>query len=178
MDFKDLPLSGVTLIAVLGYAGVSLAITGPLIVDRTVQKSGWIAQCQQGLFDEFSSVQEAPAFIPSLDCSSIFGLFGREGQKFCQQCGNVKLPFVDQLNDHKQKIQNQNEARLGAAAKMSAYRCDCALSTTLETRKIPFALYAGSARLITPMAIKNLSSELQTSLHSPLCAGKPLEGSS
>ena len=172
MEFKDLPFNGMTLIGVIGYAALSLAVTGPLVIDRTVQKSGWIAQCQRSLHEEIRSGEDVPAFTPQIDCNSIFGIFGRDGQQLCREYGNFKLPFVDQLNEYQQRIQKQKDARLAQAADASAYRCDCAVSLTQETRRIPFALYAGSARLIKPTAVKNLASELQTSLRSPLCAGK------
>lgn len=172
MDFKDLPFNGMTLIGAIGYGALSLAVTGPLVIDRTVQKSGWIAQCQRSLHEEIRSGEDVPAFTPQMDCNSIFGMFGREGQQLCHQYGNFKLPFMDQLNEYQQRIQKQKNMRLAQAAKSSAYRCDCAVSLTQETRRIPFALYAGSARLFKPTAVKNLASELETSLRSPLCASK------
>ncbi|MGB7433205.1 MAG: hypothetical protein WA921_12135 [Ahrensia sp.] len=172
MEIKDLPISGMTVIAAVGYAAISYLVTGPLVVDRTVQKSGWVAQCQRDLHGEIQSSRQVPEFTPQLDCNSILGMFGNEGQQLCRKYGNFKVPLFDQLNDYQRRIQEQEEARLAQAADASTYRCDCAVSLTQETRRIPFALHAGSARLITPAAIKNLNSELQTSLRSPLCAGK------
>lgn len=172
MEFRDLPFNGMTLIGVIGYAALSLTVTGPLVIERTIQKSGWIAQCQRSLHEEIRANEEMPVFTPRLDCNSIFGIFGQEGQQLCRDFGNFSLPFVDQLNEYEQRIQKLNEDRLAQAAQSSAYRCDCAVSVTQETRRTPFALYAGSARLIKPTAVKNLDSELQTSLRSPLCAGK------
>lgn len=172
MDFNNLPIGGMTLVTALVYGAFSLAVTGPLVIDRTIEKSGWIAQCQRSLHEEIRASEDAPALTPQLDCDSIFGMFGREGRRFCGKYGNFNLPVFDQLNDFQRRIQKQREARLDQAAEASAYRCDCAVSVTEEKNRIPFALYAGSARMITPTAVKNLSSELQTSLHSSACAAK------
>lgn len=158
--------------SMLIYALVSGFITGPIIAERTTQKLGWPQQCARIVEADVSANQPPPQFTPNLNCNSLLGIFGREGQQLCREFGNFNLPLVDQLNDHQRRLEELREARRAQAANASAYRCECAVLLTQERRRIPFALYAGSARLITPTAIKNLPSELQTSLRSPLCAGK------
>lgn len=172
-ESNGLPISGGVLIAGLLYAGASLFISGPVVGERMIAKSDWGRQCKVVLRTELVARAPAPTFTPKLDCNSIFGIFGKQGQALCRVHGNVlKIPFADQLK----AIQNQKRAlqqkRLALAASKTGSRCDCAVSLTLEKRRVPLAIYAGSIRLVTPPAIKNLNSELMTALRSPQCEMK------
>ena len=45
LDIQSMPAMGGTLVAALAYAGVSAFITGPLIGERMIEKSGWAQSC-------------------------------------------------------------------------------------------------------------------------------------
>ncbi|PCJ82174.1 MAG: hypothetical protein COA52_20240 [Hyphomicrobiales bacterium] len=173
-DTNSLPLSGGIVIAALLYAGVSVLITGQVVGERTINKSNWELQCHAALKSEMIAREPAPTFIPKLDCNSILGLFGAEGKRVCRRHGNPQFnfPMLDQLNAQKRRVQALQQKRLSFAASKIGSRCGCAMSVTLEKNRIPWAIYAGSIRTITPPAIKNVQFELETALRSPLCAMK------
>jgi hypothetical protein len=153
------------------YAAFSYFASGPLIGDRTIQKSDWALTCQQALQDEVKLRTPPPAFVPRLDCNGLLGLFGAEGHEVCRRHGNPSLPFLDQFLEQKRRLDDFQKQRLEAAIASTTSRCDCARAHMLETKASAWALYAGSARLVTPPAIKNLKSSLMTSLNAPLCQG-------
>jgi len=177
-DGNNLPVGGSILLAAVAYAAISAFVTGPLVAERTIERGGWQAQCRADLKDhllaEESASAPAPDIFPRFDCDSLLGLFGAEGRQICRRYGNpnFRLPGMDQVEARQKQMREIRRRRLDVAISNVASRCDCAAALTLETRRIPFAIYAGSARLITPAPVKNLSNELKASLRSPLCAGK------
>jgi hypothetical protein len=163
--------SGSALISIAAYAAFSYFASGPLIGERTIQQSDWTLTCQGALQRELETRTPPPDFVPRLDCNGLLGLFGAEGREVCRRHGNPSLPFLDQALEQKQRLNDFQRERLEAAIASTANRCDCAHAHMLETRASAWALYAGSARLITPPAIKNLKASLMTSLNAPLCQG-------
>ncbi len=171
IDANSLPLGGGIIIAGLLYAGVSVLITGQIVGERTINKTNWEPQCHAALKSEMIASEAAPAFTPKLDCNSILGLFGTEGKRICRKHGNPQFnfPLMDQINAQKQRVQALQQKRLSNAASKIGSRCGCAMSVTLEKNRIPWAIYAGSIRTVTPSNIKNVQFELETALRSPLC---------
>lgn len=170
-DTTNLPIGGGFLMAGLAYVGISMFVTGPVVGERTIAKSGWNARCQTALHSELAANQSTPQFTPKIGCETIFGFYGEQGKAFCRRYGGqFKLPFLDQLEQHKLKLHELKRKRLAVAASQTGSRCSCAVSVTLANRT-PWAIYAGSIRLVMPPAIKNLNSELMTSLRSTYCTG-------
>lgn len=169
IETSNLPVSGGLIIAGLLYAGLAAFVTGPVIGERTIQKSGWDKQCIIALRKENVLRNPKPDFVPQLSCNSFFGWFGQEGQDFCNRYGDAAIPFLGQINEHQRKLSEHRQKRLSLAATNAMSRCNCAGSLLLEKKRSSFAIYAGSIRLVTPMVVKNLHSELRTTLHSPLC---------
>jgi hypothetical protein len=171
-DPTSLPFTGSALAFGLLYAGVSLFITGPLVGERTIAKSGWADSC------EIAVVRGAETgnpllddILPGLDCDSLFApWFGEEGAQFCQRHGGeFALPFVEQFQQNQRR---REEKRLSRTTDGAASRCSCAISYTLESERIPLAIHAGTLRLVTPHSIKNLSGELGAALNTSQCAMK------
>ena len=177
-DGSNLPIGGSIVLAAAAYAAISAFVTGPLIAERTIERSAWQAQCRADLKDALVAEENASApageILPRFDCDSLLGMFGAEGRQVCRRYGNpnFRLPGMDQLEARQNQMREIRRRRLDAAIGNVASRCACAAALTLETRRIPFAIYAGSARLITPAPVKNLSNELRSSLRSAVCAGK------
>jgi len=169
-DGNGLPVSGGVIVAGIIYAGVSMFVTGPVVGERTIARSGWDQQCKIALKAEIVAQTPAPTFTPRLNCNAIFGLFGAQGQALCRQYGDRLLPFTNQLQELETRKQAFREKQMSLAISQSKNRCDCAAALTLEQKRVPLALYAGSIRLVTPPAIKNLKSELISALRSPRCA--------
>ncbi|MGJ8572286.1 MAG: hypothetical protein ACSHXI_16470 [Hoeflea sp.] len=172
MDMSNLPLAGGTILGIAVFIFFSMFVSGPWVIERQLEQSGWQQICHRQLTEEITSSAPQSSFVPEINCTSIFGMFGTEGHEYCQKYGDFKIPFMDQLQQFQRESQELDRRRQEFAVENSAYRCDCAVSLTLENQRIPFAIYAGSARLVTPSAVKNLSSELQTAMRSSYCAGK------
>ncbi len=172
IDFGNTPVGGGLILGLIGYATISAFIIGPLVGERTIEKSDWPQQCKAIIQTQLEADRPAPEFTPRLDCNSILGMLGAEGQQICSQYGNPEfiLPMLDQLREFQQRKNSLQEKRLSLAVSQANSRCDCATSLTLEQRRIPLAIYAGTARIVTPPSIKNINSELVSALQSPRCA--------
>ncbi|MEZ5766181.1 MAG: hypothetical protein R3D69_19335 [Xanthobacteraceae bacterium] len=104
----------------------------------------------------------------------MLGAFMPELGRICDQYGNPDLSMGagDVLREKERQLREAEERRIADAAANSGSRCACAAAVFLEEQRIPLALYAGSARLITPAPIKNLRSELSAALNAPQCTSK------
>lgn len=174
-DTGNLPIAGGALFAAALYAGTAFFITGQVVGERTITKSNWAGICQSEIRSNLEIENPAPAQMPKLGCDALFGSwFGRDGAAYCDMHGHLfeNNPINRALNsvsENKRKIQRK---RMAHAASKAGSRCDCAVTTTLEKRRTAFAIYAGSLRMITPPSVKNLTSELKSSLNSAQCAMK------
>ncbi len=169
-DFSGLPFSGGIVIAGLIYAGASMLITGPTIGERVIEKSNWAPRCERVLQETTILENPAPVPAPLPDCSSLLGaLFGADGAEFCGAYGGLLSPLTSQIEAQERKLADANQKRIELAASQSASRCSCAQTLVLEDRT-SWALYAGSFRLVTPSAVRNLDGQLMSALSSPVCA--------
>ena len=171
----SLPVTGGVLLAGLLYAGASLFVTGPLVGERLAAKMDWPAQCARHIRAEIEAAEPDGPVLPRVGCQEMFGfLFGAEGARFCARHGEA---FADNpINRTLDAAENTRRAaqqrRMDYAAGRAGSRCECAVTTMLENRRVPLALHAGSARLITPPSIRLLESDLVSSLNTPACAMK------
>lgn len=169
-DILTLPVTGGALLAGAAYAALSIFVTGPLVGERTIDKYGWPARCaRQAAMGE--TEQDAPSSVRTLECGGVLGLlYGREGKAFCERHGAVlSLPF-DALGAMQDRQQAAARARAAEQAAASESRCSCAVATVLELRRVDLALYAGTARLVTPLSVRSLDAELARAAGSPACA--------
>lgn len=165
---SNLPVGGSILLAAATYAAISAFVTDPLVAERTIERGGWESSCRADLKHALAAEESAgaPDSLPSFDCNALLGLFGPEARQIC------RLPGIGQIEAQQRQMREIRQRRLEAAIGNVASRCACAAAATVETRRIPFAIYARSVRLITPAPVRNLQSELQASLRSPLCASQ------
>lgn len=169
IDFGSMQIAGGALAASLFYAGASMFITGPLIGDRMIEKMDWAHQCARHIGDE--AAQSASPPVPNIGCNELFGMWlGREGTQLCGAFD--ESPLGQSLQSAENAKRAMQEQRLDYAAARAGSRCECAVSVTLENRRLPFAIHAGTARLVTPPSVKMLKSELVSSLNSPSCTMK------
>jgi hypothetical protein len=170
-----MPLAGGALMAALLYAGVSLFVTGPLVGERMVAKMDWPVQCEGHIRAGVEADRPVEATVPKFGCDEMIGMwFGTEGDRFCARHGDVfaNNPINRTLQAAEDAKREAQRRRMDYAASRAGSRCECAVTTTLENRRVPLALYAGTARLITPPSIKLLGSDLVASLNSAACAMK------
>lgn len=171
LDFSNMPAAGGAVAVGLFYAGVSLFVAGPLVGERMVDKMEWAARCAAHLRAEAEAQAPADSIAPGLACSAVFGaLLGPEGRQLCAAFENG--PVGQTLQSMGNAGQEAHRRRLNHAATRAGSRCECAVTTTLENRRVPLALHAGSARLITPPSVRLLGSDLVSSLNGPACAMK------
>ncbi len=113
-DTQNLPVSGGLLIAGILYAGVSLFATGPLIGERTIERSDWSTSCTNALESEILSEKPPAPITPRTDCQSLMGWLGRDFARVCDNHGNpeFKLPFQDQVRAQEQALYEAKERRL------------------------------------------------------------------
>lgn len=168
-DYGNMPVAGGVLAAVLFYAGASLLVTGPLVGERMIAKMDWAHQCARHVRAEAAAT--ANPTKPKLGCNELFGAWlGRDGALLCQVLDESPIGQVLQsTEDAKREMQQR---RFDYAAARAGSRCECAITTTLESRRVPLAIYAGTARLVTPPSVKRLQSDLVSSLNAPSCAAK------
>lgn len=174
-EIGNLPVTGGAVLAVLGYAGVSLLVTGPLVGERMTAKMDWAGQCTAHIRAEVEAQQPATPALPKLGCNETLGmLFGNEGARFCGRHGGAfaSNPLTQAMETAERAKRDAQQKRMEYAASRAGSRCECAVTTTLENRRVPLAIHAGSARLVTPPSIKLLESDLIASLGSPACAQK------
>ena len=171
-DSSSLPVSGGVVLAGLFYAGVSVFALGPLVAERTIEKSNWPAQCQQNLTADIELERTPPKVIPRMDCKSMLGSFMPQLSDLCTHYGNpdfggMATQVIRQQEQARKHIEDQ---RLSRAAAQTGSRCACAAS--IVARDYDWAIHAGSMRLIKPTSVKNLSSELKQAVHSPHCSAR------
>lgn len=167
------PLSGGKIaFAGLAYIGACLYITGPLVGERTIARSNWAAECETLQSVDVGARKMPSVSTPQLDCRSLLGWLGSQGREVCDTYGNPKvdLSILDELETQRQRLRALRQEQLAQKVAHSKSRCVCAVTVTLDRHRTSLGLYAGTARLVTPPAIRNLSSELHASLRSPLCA--------
>ncbi|MCB1465481.1 MAG: hypothetical protein KDJ90_24365 [Nitratireductor sp.] len=167
----SLPAIGGIGIPIVAYALLSGFVTGPLVAERTIENSGWHAQCRQTLATEAEISRPASPAMPKLNCNSLMGLFGDDGNAICRDYGNWSLPFADQIIAERNRIEELQSKRFAIAAAQSGTRCDCAAAVMTEEHRLVWGLHAGSIRIVTPPSVRNLQSGLVSALHSPWCAG-------
>lgn len=149
------------------YAALSLYVTGPLVGERTIDRLGWMDNCSRALTQR--AAPTAPSQnMPELNCQGLLGWMGDQGRAFCQHYGNPALPDIRGLKDLESPHRSNAERWLGLSEESSS-KCQCAANVTLSRERVAFALYAGSARLISPAPVRTLSQELETSLNSAVC---------
>ncbi len=170
----NLPVGGGVMLTALAYGAISLFVTGPLVGERMIAKSGWEDECRAGLVRAIEAEQRAsvPA-IPDLDCETLFGtMFGAEGSRFCQRHGDFRLPFTDQLQAQKRRAEEAVRRQLEGAAAKAGSQCSCAIARTLQDERVALAIAAGSLRLVVPRGASDLKVGLQSALGSDQCRMK------
>lgn len=171
----NLMAGGGTFLAFALWGAISLWGTGPSIAKRTIEFSGWQQQCEKSVIKSAQrSNQPTAAPVPEFNCSQLYGnLLGRFGDAICKAGGDQALAIaMAKKRAVYEEAERKRKALIEEAASNAGTRCQCAISSTIEKNRISYALYAGTFRIIEPVSVTNLRSELGTALGSPLCTQK------
>lgn len=153
VDFSTLPFSPLLVVVGLGYAVFSSEVSGPLMIDRELKKSGWHTSCQSALEADIRNWRgPGPLEMPRLDCESTFGtIYGDQGKAFCDNVGNFKIPIpgLDAIRDQQDRAREAEQRRIQRAASNAPSACICAQDVFVSSERISVALYAASGRFGT-----------------------------
>lgn len=168
-ELNSLPIPGGVIIAGITSAALFGFALGPLVADRTINKSGWHHTCVTDLQERTTAALPSNAPTPSINCSEMMGLFGQDANQLCDLGGNAffLMLMLDPLAGQKEQVRRQATARLSRIAELAPSRCSCA-SSVVASERLSWGLYAGSARIVG--GPNDLKAELTAALHSPTCA--------
>ena len=169
-------IGGPIVLTGLAYVVFSLLVGGGIVSGRMIEKSGWQQQCErvvvQAVKNEAPKLQSVPL---KLNCKNAVGIFidgySSDADAFC---GVVDL-FLDQsparqIENQNRKLKAAYNKRVAKAATSAGSKCACA-SHVVQSDRMPWAIYAGSWRMVKPSELNNLDAKLSAALISPLCAG-------
>ena len=167
-DFNTLPIPGGVIVAGIAWAAISAAL-GQVVAERTIQNSGWIEACEQGLRAETLRQRPQSAPTPEIACDQVMGLLGQGADALCDQGGDqlFELLNADPLAGQREQLRQREENRLARIAALAPTRCSCAASTVRADR-LSWGLFAGSARFLG--GPDDLQADLTRALHSSACA--------
>jgi hypothetical protein len=167
VDVSSLPFSPLFIVVAVGYASLSVLVTGPAIIGRENEKSGWHALCQSGLIAEINAasvpvrpVQQVP------DAGALLCDAYPELGQLCQL-----IPDPNALaREAELELKEAEARRIERAASGTADSCSCAEQMFVEEQRLSIALYAASGRLIVPPAVATRDAGLSRALRSSSCA--------
>jgi len=166
VDASTLPISGGVLLFTVGYAALSALVFGPEISDREIARSSWPTTCETALRTNLEATRRPNRSIPQVpDLGGMLCSVYPELQGLCMQIPNPNAA----AREAEMRLRQAEEERLRNAARGIGDRCSCAVAVYTESERLDLALYAGSARLITPNVIENREAALMRALRSPTC---------
>lgn len=170
-DLQNTGAGGGIIIAALLYAGACLYITGPLVAERMAEKSGWLKSCARQLKSDLQDRADLQAqTAPQLECGALLGGLSPQLRGFIEMYGGrAACRMLEEKNRISRRALNLQEKRISAALNHADARCACALGTFIDTHRSELAIYAASARLITPGVISNMNGQLHSALGAPAC---------
>lgn len=162
------------MLAAIIYAAFFWGIGGQVIGHRTLERSGWLAQCEQAVV--IAARQDKPDLqfsAPTPDCNAVMEMFaGQDGEALCDVVGGLfENPLASQIETQNQRLIEAHKKRIQNAASHAVSQCTCAVNVALENRN-SWAIHAGSFRLINPAPVANVEAELSSALNSDFCRGE------
>ena len=170
----DIPISGGSVLAIGIYAALSYFLTSQIVGERTIERSGWLLQCERSVISTIrNDTPDLKTTVQVPDCESIMGLFaGRDSRGLCDKIGFVfKNPVATQIEQQNRRLNKIYHNKVVRSAMRANSQCKCAINVTLENR-LPWSMYAGSMRLIKPSPVANFEAELTRALSSQYCRGE------
>ncbi len=169
IDVNTLPIPAGALVAGALWAGVSVLALGPLVADRTIDRSSWAEFCERNLRAAIVRQIPQPESSPTVSCDDTIGAVGQFGRDFCEMGGDVLIDLltIDPTAGARNAARQAEENRLRRLAEAAPSRCACAASAVASDWQT-WGLHAGSARFLG--GPDDLQADLMQALQSPRCA--------
>lgn len=170
VEVSSLPGGGGLILSVLAYVGLS-TLAGQMISERMIERSGWEVECAASVVAAARPTPRIKQHVPQMRCSETLGMFGRELRALCREFGDPDFNGAARRTEEeaRKKQKQLEELRLSRAAANAGTQCGCAANVHQSDHVVSWALYAGTARLISPPVITNLKTSLRVSLGSTQC---------
>ena len=172
IDFSSAPFSPLLVVVGLGYAVFSSVVSGPLMIDRELENSGWHAMCQSELAADLEASRGPETPIPQVP--DLGGMLCGVYPELGELCQLIPDPTAA-ARAAQEQARALEDARLARAAAGLADACSCAEQVFTDQQRWAVALYAASGRLLEPPVLANREVGLSQALRSPFCA---VEGAS
>lgn len=171
IDQNLLNSGGGIVVAGLLYGAASMYVTGPLVMERMAEKSGWLARCEARVKTELRTRKSSTAETPEISCEDILDSLDPQAVQLIRIFGGeIACQMIDAQNRARRSAEKLKSLALDAALSNKGAACSCALSEVSEAKRGSFAIHAGSARTIRPTAVGNLDGALEGALATPQCA--------
>jgi hypothetical protein len=154
----------------VALGSLSALVTGPAIISRENEKSGWHALCQSKLITEIAAAARPDQLIPQVP--DVGGILCDAYPELGQLCQLIPDPNAV-AREAELELREMEEQRIQRAASGTADSCSCAEQVFVEEQRLSIAIYAASGRLITPPSVAERDAGLSRALRSSSCA---LEG--
>lgn len=172
IDFSSVPFSPFLILVGLGYAVISSEITGPEMVRREIENTGWHETCQSQLAADLQASRRPDTVVPQVP--DLGGMLCGVYPELGELCQLIPDPMAAARAAQEQARALEN-AKLARATSGLADTCSCAEQVFTEQQRWAVALYAASGRLLEPTVLGNRELGLSQALRSPFCA---VEGAS
>lgn len=167
VDVSTLPFSPLLVVVAVGYFSLSALVTGPAIIGRENEKSGWRASCQSELVAEIAATARPDQLIPQVP--DVGGILCGAYPELGQLCQLIPDPNAV-AREAERELREAEAQRIQRAASGTADSCSCAEQVFVEEQRLSIALYAASGRLIVPPAVATRDAGLSRALRSSSCA--------
>ena len=166
LDASTLPFSPFLIVVAQLYALISASVTGPTIIHRELEHSGWHATCLSDLNAKITATRRADQVVPQVpDVGGMLcGMFLELGDL----CAIIPDPNA-MARETERRAREIEAKRLARAATYTADACGCAAQLFAETERLSVALYAASGRAFKPAGIANRDIGLTRALNAPQC---------
>lgn len=172
IDCSSAPFSPFLILVAVGYAVISVNVTGPVMVGRENENAGWHAMCQSQLTADLQASRHPETIIPQVP--DLGGMLCGVYPELGELCQLIPDPTAA-ARAAQEQARALEDARLARASAGLSDACSCAEQVFTEQQRWVVALYAASGRLIEPPVLANRELGLSQALRSPLCA---VEGAS
>lgn len=170
IEVSTLPGGSGLVLSIAAYVGLSF-LAGQEIGDRMIDKSGWHVECETAIHAEIESRRTPRSIVPERRCSDMVIWLPKEFRELCDAVGNpdINAPArraEERLQKQQQALENKRLQRL---ADKAGTQCGCAVNVFKQDNMMSLALYAGSARMITPSPVDSLDQSLALALGTQQC---------